>query len=237
MITELFEYESNGVICEGFFAFTDDTKTRPCVMVSHAWGGQSEVEREIAIKLAEEEGYIAFAIDIYGKGNRGDLFVGNEHLMQPFIDDRLLLRKRLLDSFEACKKHPIVDNNKIAIIGYCFGGLCSLDLARASVKGLLAAISFHGVLTSPSLPRNLINSKVLILHGYDDPMAPPKDILSISEELTECKANWEIQIYGNTMHAFTSPLANLPKAGILYNPQSAKKAWSSMKTFLKDSFE
>ncbi len=236
MHTEYSEYTDGKLNCEGFFAYDDSKKEkRPCVMVHHAWAGQSDFEREKAQQLAKY-GYVGFALDLYGKGNRGSNFDENAKLMQPFLDDRAMLLQRMKAALDAAKKHPMVDANRIASIGYCFGGLCVLDLARsgATVRGV---VSYHGLFAPPNIGKQgKITSKVLILHGYDDPMAKPDSMLEVAKELTDAGADWQIHAYGHTVHAFTNPEANIPENGIVYDANADRRSWIAMRNFLEEIF-
>ena len=235
MHTETLEYNDGQQKCKAFVASADATSKRPAVLISHAWGGQGEFEREKARKLAEL-GYVGFALDNYGDGKTGSSMDENSKLMQPFMDDRAKLRQRLLAGMTAAKNHSAVDSSKIAIIGFCFGGLCALDLARAA-KDLKGSVSFHGLFYPPELgPQQDIAAKVLILHGWDDPMAKPEAVLAIAHEMTEAKADWQIHAYGHTSHAFTNPQMNMPENGMQYKAAADKRSWQSMKNFLEEIF-
>jgi dienelactone hydrolase len=234
--TEYLEYKDGAVTCEGYVAYDEATKTkRPGVLVSHAWGGQGKLERNKADKLAAL-GYVGFALDLYGKGKRGASMEENAKLMQPFIDDRAMLRTRISTALDALKQHALVDANRVAAIGFCFGGLCVLDLARSVPAGLKGVVSFHGLFHPPKLGKQApITAKVLMLHGYDDPMARPDSVVAIAQELTEAKADWQLHAYGRTSHAFTNPEANSPDHGLLYNATADRRSWVAMKNFLEEA--
>lgn len=236
MNTQYLVYTDGEITCEAYVAYDESrTSKRPCVLVSHQWSGQSEVERKKAEELAQL-GYVGFAIDIYGKGVRGGLLDDNSRLMQPFLDDRLALRRRILAALAAAQKHPMVDPDSIGAIGYCFGGLCALDLARSAAPGVKGVVSFHGVLHPPNIGEQApVTAKVLILHGYDDPLAPPEDVLAIARELTDAKADWQLHAYGHTMHAFTAQGVDLPERGLRYNPAAARRSWTAMKNFFEET--
>jgi len=234
MKTEYLDYTSGDNTFESYSAY-DESKAdkRPCVIICHAWAGQGEADRETAEKLAKL-GYVGFCADVYGKERRGDPTGDNTALMQSLLDDRAELKARLLASIEAAKKHPMVDASKIAAIGYCFGGLCVLDMARcgADVKGV---VSFHGIFFPPKLGKqDKIKTKTLILHGWDDPMATPDQVLEVAKEFSDAGADWQLHAYGGTMHAFTAPMANAPEKGILYNEAAAKRSWKAMENFLSE---
>jgi dienelactone hydrolase len=234
--TGYLDYKDGALTCEAYVAYDDaNTSKRPGVLVSHAWAGQGKLERAKAEKLAEL-GYVGFALDLYGKGKRGGSMEENAKLMQPFIDDRALLRKRITAALDALKKHALVDARRLGAIGFCFGGLCVLDLARSAPAGLKGVVSFHGLFHPPKLgPQAPITAKVLMLHGYDDPMAKPDSVVAIAQELTQAKADWQLHAYGRTSHAFTNPEANSPDHGLLYNATADRRSWVAMKNFLEEA--
>lgn len=240
MHTALLDYTDGGLTCEAFIAWDGASPaTRPCVLVAHSWAGQSDAERETAARLARL-GYVGFALDVYGKGTRGGLWDDNSALMAPFLADRAMLRRRLHAGLAAARAHPRVDAGRIGALGFCFGGLCVLDLARSAgaSDGLRGVVSVHGIFAPPGLgaqPR--ITARVLALHGYDDPMAPPPDVLAFAQEMSAAGADWQVHVYGNTMHAFTAPGANMPDKGLLYNPDAARRAWIAVESFFKEIFD
>lgn len=235
MHTVNLDYKDGNVTCEAYVAY-DDAKQgkRPAVLISHAWAGQTDFERKKAEELAKL-GYVGIALDNYSKGVRGDIQGDNSHLMMPFMNDRAMLRKRLLAGLAMAQEHPMVDPSKVAVMGYCFGGLCALDLARTAAKGLLGAVSFHGLFTPPGLGQQpKITAKVLILHGYDDPMAKPDTVLAVAKELSDAQADWQIHAYGGTLHAFTNPGANAPERGLQYSKAADQRSWEAMKDFFQE---
>jgi dienelactone hydrolase len=173
---------------------------------------------------------------MYGKGVLGTSPEQNSALMQPFMEDRLLLQKRIQAALYALKLLPWVDDHNVAAIGFCFGGLCVLDLARSGgdVKGV---VSFHGLLGAPdnSLGKP-ITAKVLALHGHDDPLATPEQVLAFEQEMTLAAVDWQLQCYGHTAHAFTNPLANDPDHGMVYRARADSRSWLAMKNFLSEIF-
>ncbi|MGR9114546.1 MAG: dienelactone hydrolase family protein [Gammaproteobacteria bacterium] len=229
-------YLDDDVMLEAFFAYDDAVEgRRPAVLVSHAWGGRDEFVAEKAKKLAEL-GYVGFALDIYGKGIRGTNPEENAKLMQPFMDDRSLLQKRMQAALYAVKLLPWVDDKKIAAIGFCFGGLCVLDLARTGAD-LRGVISFHGLLGAPdNIENSRINAKILVLHGHDDPLVPVEQVIALEQELSAAGVDWQLHAYGHTVHAFTNPVANDPDFGTVYNAVADRRSWNSMVGFLSEIF-
>ena len=129
-----------------------------------------------------------------------------------------------------------MDNDRSAAIGFCFGGLCVLDLARigTDIKGVA---SFHGLFGAPGNTAGAkIKARVLALHGHEDPMAPVDAVVALEKELTEAGADWQIHVYGNALHAFTNPQANDPGLGAMYNKNADKRSWQTLLNFLEELF-
>lgn len=218
----------------GFLAYnTPQQKPRPAVLVVHDWSGRNEFASQKARMLAEM-GYVGFAVDMFGNGRTGETTDEKMALIQPLMADRPLLRARINAAFDTVKAMPEVDSNQIAAIGFCFGGLCVLDLARsgASLKGV---VSFHGLLNkADNLANESIQAKVLALHGYDDPMVRPDDVNEFCQEMTTAKVDWQVHQYGNTQHAFTNPAAHDSKLGTVYNATAEKRSFQAMANFLRE---
>lgn len=232
--TRTIDYFHADTALEGFFAY-DDRRTQPlpAVLIAHAWMGRDEFVCDKARKLAEL-GYAAFALDMYGKGIIGSGPEENAKLMQPFMHDRTLLQSRILAALDTVRLLPEVDGRRIAAMGFCFGGLCVLDLARtgADVRGVA---SFHGLFTPPgNTEGRKIKAKVLVMHGHDDPMATPEQAIDLGRELTAAGADWQIHMYGNTVHAFTNPKANDPGFGTVYEATADRRSWQSLRDFLAE---
>jgi dienelactone hydrolase len=233
--TEFLDYTEGDTVFEAYVAHAPDTGTpRPCVLVAHEWSGLNASMRATAERVARL-GYVAFALDVYGKGIRGSETGDNSHLMGPLLADRALLRRRLLAGLAAARRHPAVDASRIAAIGYCFGGLGVLDLARAAPPDLRGVVSIHGVFQPPNLGTQApITTRVLVLHGWADPLAPPADGVALARELTEAGAPWELHAYGHAQHAFTFVGANMPERGIVHHPEADRRSWAAMRTFLEE---
>ena len=234
--TKIVEYSHHGTTFEGYLAWDDaSTEPRPAVLVSHAWGGAGDFEHARARDLAEL-GYVGFSLDLYGKGVRGSNPDENAVLMQPFLDDRAMLQGRLQRAIEVASQQDGVDASRMAAIGYCFGGLCVLDLARIGAD-LRGVVSFHGLFHPPgNTGGNRISARVLALHGWDDPMATPEQVVALAEELTAGGADWQIHGYGHALHAFTNPEANDPDHGVAYDETANRRSWQAMANFLEEIF-
>ena len=232
--TRLIDYVDGDTVLEGLLAWDDSVDgPRPGVLVSHAWGGRTPLEDAKARDVAEL-GYAAFALNLYGKGVLGSGPDENASLMQPFLDDRAMLQSRLILSLNAMREQPEVDEIRTAAIGFCFGGLCVLDIARSG-EAIDGVVSFHGLFGTPgNTGDNSIKAKVLVLHGWDDPMATPEDVVALAAELTSMGADWQLHGYGNTMHAFTNPQADNPDFGTVYNAAADRRSWTAMQNFLAE---
>lgn len=232
--TRLIEYTHNDTILEGYYACDDTlTKPRPLVLIAHAWGGRDEFVEAKARQLAAL-GYVGFALDMYGHGQVGSGPEENARLMQPFMHNRALLQSRMLKALETARTLPGVDASRIAAMGYCFGGLCVLDLARTGVD-LCGVISLHGLFSPPgNTSGQHIKAKVLILHGHDDPMATAGQSLVLAQELTAAGADWQLHLYGNTLHAFTNPKANDRAFGTVYDALADRRSFQSVQNFLAE---
>jgi dienelactone hydrolase len=216
-------------------AVWDGPEAKPAVLICHAWAGQGDLERARADELADL-GYVGVAIDVYGKGLRGGTPDENRALMGPLMADRALLQRRLLAAVDAVAEMAVVDRTRMAAIGFCFGGLCALDLARSGAA-LRGVVSFHGLFHPSPLDKKKIVAKVLALHGFDDPMAKPDAMLAFANEMTEAGVDWQLHAYGGTMHAFTNPKANDPGFGTVYNERADRRSRRAMESFLAEIFE
>jgi dienelactone hydrolase len=233
----VYNYSDGDTLFEGYLAIDQhQTIKQPCVMVAHAWDGSNDHFNALADNLSTR-GFVGFAIDVYGKGKRGKIDQDSMPLMKPLLEDRALLRKRMLAAFTKIQQHPLVMHDKIAIIGYCFGGLCALDLARANPSGLKGAISIHGGLTPPEIfgAQLNIDASILVLHGWEDPIAPQQSVLSFAEEMTKAGADWQIHCYSNAKHAFVG--ADIPEFGVKYDDKAHKRSEVSINNFLEEIFK
>ena len=236
MKTELVDYNDGSAELEAFVAYEDADSPKPLVLVVHDWSGR----RDFACKAAERVagmGYVGMAVDMYGKGifgSDGDVEL-NSSLMDPLASDRASLRDRIAAALAAGRNLSQVDAGKVAAMGYCFGGMCVLELARsgADVSGV---ISIHGIFSPGDLPNKDIKAKILCLHGHDDPMVPPDQVLAFETEMTKAGADWQVHAYGNTMHAFTNPAANNPDFGTMYDEVAERRTYQALANFLDEIF-
>lgn len=232
--TRSIDYQHAGRSYQGLLVWDDSLQgPRPGVAIAHTWAGRGDFEAGRAEALAEL-GYIAFAADLFGTGVRGEGVEECRALIAPHLENRAGLQALIGRAVEVMGEQPEVDAGRCAAIGYCFGGLTVLDLARsgADVRGV---VSFHGLFNPPGNTAGTpITAKVLCLHGYDDPMAQPDSVLALATELSEAGADWQIHAYGNTLHAFTNPNANDRDFGALYDAAADRRSWQSLRNFLEE---
>jgi dienelactone hydrolase len=206
----------------------------PTVIIIPTVMGVQPLEIGFAERLVEL-GYHAVIADLFGK--RFTPVVDREAAfaaMGELRADRAALRDRLLAIVEEVRKREHVDEKRIAVIGYCFGGQCALDVARsgADVAGVVA---FHGLFDPCGLPAQPIKAKVAAYHGWDDPMAPPEAVVALGNELTEGGADWQIHAYGHVGHGFTNPNASqMGIAGVFYHEAAERRSWTSLVNFLAE---
>lgn len=208
----------------------------PGVLVVHQWMGLTDYEKRRCRELAAL-GYIAFALDIYGKGVRPGNAQEAGKQAGKFKEDRQLYRRRLALGLKQLRAQKGVARNEIAAIGYCFGGTGVLELARsgAEVQGV---VSFHGGLDSPT-PEDgkRIKAKLLICHGANDPFVPEEQIQAMKNELNAAQVDWQMIYYAGAVHAFTQPMAGGdPTRGAAYDPKADKRSWLAMKSFFAELF-
>ena len=224
-------YDHEGVDFEAYAAWDGGSDAaRPIVLIAGTFMGRTPFEEEKARALAAL-GYVGIAIDIYGLGNWPANFDEAKARMGEMDADRGLLRDRLLAALAAARSMDAPgDATKVAAIGFCFGGKCVLDLARAGAD-LAGVVSFHGVYDAPPFPNAGVQAKMLVLHGWDDPLDPPETVLALSRELSEAGADWQLHSYGHTVHAFTNPA----REG-MYSPAADRRSWQAMRNFLDELF-
>jgi dienelactone hydrolase len=226
------DYQAADIACQAYVARPSGAGPHPTVMIAPTVRGPTPLEQDKADALAAE-GYLAIVLDHYGKDQR-DLGDRAMALMNDLLGNRALLRERLLLHLAFAQTVEGVDRSRVAIIGYCFGGLCALDLARAGADGIRGAVSIHGIFSRPELGRQApIPAKILVLHGWDDPLATPESVLELTKELTEAGADWQLHAYGHTVHGFTNPEAAVP-GRVLYNADADRRANQALADFLAE---
>lgn len=234
LMGESVEYRDGDVVLEGYWVKPRQDVVAPVVLVVHQWGGLGPYEKGRADGLARM-GYAALAVDIYGKGVRPTAQAEKAAQAGKFKGDRALFRSRLMAGLEFARSQPGVHGDRVAAIGYCFGGTGVLELARmgAPVKGV---VSFHGGLDKGNAETvSPMAAKVLVLHGADDPFVPEKDIAAFMAEMRGARADWQMVSYGNAVHSFTEEAAgNDNSRGAAYNREADLRSWEAMQAFLRE---
>jgi dienelactone hydrolase len=235
--TEAVEYKHGDVVLEGWLAYEKGaTGKRPGVILVHEWKGHGPYVRMRAEEIAKL-GYVAFAIDMYGKGVFAKDHVEAGKLAGVFQKDRKLMRERASAGLERLKKVELVDPAKIATMGYCFGGTTSLELARGGYD-VVAAASFHGSLGTPAgSEAKSVKAKIAVFHGAADPHVTPEQVAGFEAEMTKAKADWYLVKFGGAMHSFTVKEANDPEHGMAYDEAADKRSWEMLKSLLAESFK
>ncbi|MEM7729888.1 MAG: dienelactone hydrolase family protein [Pseudomonadota bacterium] len=238
--TRTFDYADGDTQCVGLLAYDESVASaRPGILVNHAWGGRDDFAEGVAVQMAAN-GYVGVALDNYGGGVTPDTVDDKMALMGPLKEDRAALLSRLKAGYDAAAALDEVDADAMAAMGFCFGGLCTLDMARAG-KGagldLKAAISYHGLLDAPDLPKQNIVADVLICHGYDDPMADPDSLRAVQDEMVAAGCDWTVMSFGNTKHAFMVPEADNAELGLKYNKSAADQSWAATFDLLRKHFQ
>jgi len=237
MKTEAVEYKHGDAVMEGYLAYDDAVEgKRPGVAVVHEWWGISPYVKKRAEQLARM-GYVAFALDMYGKGKvTQDPKVATEW-SAPFKNDRSFGRARAAAGLTVLKNHKLVDARRIAAIGYCFGGTSVLEMARGGAD-LAGVASFHGGLDAPDPAKpGAVKAKVLVLAGGDDPFVPPAQVTAFEEEMRKAGADWQVHLYGGAAHSFTNPEADgYGLKGASYNEKADRRSWEAMKAFFAEIF-
>ena len=232
MKKKIINYKIDSETFLGFAAYPDATKF-PAVIIAHTNAGRDEFIDEKAKEIATM-GYLGFALDMYGDGEKVTNREEKMEKMRPLLNDRAKIVKRVNAAYNKVKTISGVDKSKIAIFGYCFGGLVSLDLARSGAK-LKGCASFHGFLNnSDQFEDKSLTAKILIMHGMQDPMVGQDQLDSFYQEMNEKKADWQLHIFGDSMHSFTNPEANDPVFGAVYSELADKRSWLLLKDFLRE---
>jgi dienelactone hydrolase len=233
--TETIEYKEGSTVCEGYAAY-ETSGSRPGIVVVPEWNGVGPYTQKRAEMLAEL-GYNAFVADIYGKGIRPQTMEACQAEMMKYATNRPLLRARARAALDQLRKVPNTNTNKLAAIGYCFGGLTVLEMARDGLD-LKGVVSFHGALNTPNVAdAKNIKGKVLALHGADDPVVPDAEVLTFQKEMRDAKVDWQFVAYGNAVHTFTNwEVPEGTPGPAAYNKKADQRSWVAMQDFFKEIF-
>lgn len=232
-------YTSDTVTMDGYIVYDENIKgKRPAVLVVHEWWGLNDYPKMRARELAKL-GYFAFAIDMYGNGKRADNPGDAQQLSNPFYQDLELTKKRFAAAREQLNTYAEADKEKIAAIGYCFGGSVVLNVSRLG-ENLNGVVSFHGILPNAPANKDLMKGSSLICHGAADPFVSKEEVDKFKKQMDSIGADYTFKAYPDAVHAFTNPAAtetgkkfNIP---IEHNAAADSASWKDMKEFFEKIF-
>jgi dienelactone hydrolase len=239
MAVESIFYSVSGISCRGALVWDEGVKApRPLLLMAPNWRGVIKPAIETGQMLAHQ-GYVVFVADMFGEGNGP---VGTEDPMKflgPFMADVPMMRRRVAAGLETltreADRRSIGDISRRAAIGYCFGGLNVLDLARTGAD-VQAVVSMHGTLATPQpAERGDIKAAVLAVHGAADPIAPKAERDAFEAEMTQAGARWALLIFGNVVHAFTDPAISVPGVA-MYDDTATRHGYALAHAFIADAF-
>jgi dienelactone hydrolase len=237
VLTKNITYQHDGVQLEGYLAYDDSIKGKvPAVLVVHEWWGLNDYARKRAEQLAGM-GYVAFALDMYGKGKVTEHPKQAAEWMRQTNSNVLLWQQRAVAGLEVLKKEPRTDTARIAAIGYCFGGATVQQLAYSgeNVKGI---VSFHGSLLPPTPDQvKRVEAKLLICHGAADPLINAETLQNYIAAMNETDLDWQMILYGGAKHSFTNPNADkVGMAALKYSKSADQRSWSHMVRLFEEIF-
>jgi dienelactone hydrolase len=241
LVTKTVSYRQGDTELRGYLAYDDSVtsdKKAPGVLVFPEWWGVDDFVKGRADALAKL-GYVAFAADMYGDGQ-----ITTDHNkaqeLASAVAGKPVMRERVQAAYDQLIKTGLIDDSKVASIGFCFGGACSQILAYsgAPLKGI---VSFHGALVPASADAAKKNqAKFLILQGELDPLVPEAARAAFLKSMDEGKFDYQFLSYSGAVHAFMNPFADKARAdgleGVGYNPEVAARAWAQMQLFFKEIF-
>lgn len=232
-------YTADSVTMNGYVAYDSSTNDkRPVVLVVHEWWGQNDYPRMRARQLAEM-GYLAMAVDMYGNGKTVDNPTDAAKMSGPFYQNPQMAKARFDAALAKIKTFPQA-GDKIAAVGYCFGGGMVLTMAKLG-DDLTGVVSFHGNLMVVPAKKDLLKAKILVCHGADDKFVQQPEVDAFKKQMDSIGANYTFKTYPGATHAFTNPAStdngkkfNLP---IAYNAAADSASWKDMKEFFGTIFK
>ena len=231
---EVVNYKVDSLTMNSYVAYDESIEgKRPAVLVVHEWWGLNDYIKGRVRQLAEL-GYIAMAVDMYGNGRMGNDPASAEKLAMPFYMNPQMAKKHFDAGMENFKKNSNVDADKMAAMGYCFGGAVVIGVARMG-EDLKGVVSFHGNLNVVPAVKDLLKAEVLVCHGAADPFVPQAEVDKFKKQMDSIGAKYTFKAYPDATHAFTNPDAtelgkkfNIP---ISYNAGADSASWNDMKNF------
>lgn len=234
---ETVEYKDGETTCAGTLVYDVHAPGRlPGVLLAPTFWGADGLARRKAMQVARL-GYTVLVMDPYGNGTVASDKEEAGRLMQAAVADRAALRRRAQAALKALRSNRRADGSHLAAIGYCFGGFVALELARSGAD-IQGAASLHGILEMGGAPpASQLRTKVLVLHGADDPLVPPAQVAAFIDEMRAAKADWQLAHYGGAVHAFTNPDAGSdPSSGFAYDERADHRSWKLLSSFLEECF-
>lgn len=233
--TEQIVYRHGEVVLEGVLAYDASVaEKRPGVLVVHEWWGCNDFARRQARRLAEL-GYVAFALDMYGKGVTTTSPEEASKLAGALYGDVQLLRGRAKAGLDVLASHARVDASRLGAVGYCFGGMTCMQMAYAG-SDLRGVVSFHGSLPTPEASDPTpFRAAILACHGADDPLVPDERVAAFVSAMKASRSDWQMISYGGAVHSFTNPDADkVGIAGVAYNRAADERSWRHMQDFFNE---
>ncbi|MBI5863317.1 MAG: dienelactone hydrolase family protein [Planctomycetes bacterium] len=237
IVTRSIEYKIGDKTFEGYLAYDDKVKDpQPGVLLVHEWWGVTEHTKNVTRQVAAM-GYVAFAIDMYGKGVVAENTERAGELSGQFAKNDVLRRERAKAGYDVFVKMPQVDKKRVAAIGFCFGGTTVLHMAYSGLD-IAGVVSFHGALVPPGeADLKNIKARILVLHGAADPLVPAEQVQKFQEGVAKAKADWQMVYYGGAGHSFTNPESvKLGMEGVGYNAPADARSRQHMKVFFDEIF-
>lgn len=236
---EAVTYSGDNISMNGFIAYDENkTGTRPAVLIIPEWWGLTDYVKGRARQLAEL-GYIAMAVDMYGNGKTADNPDSAGKYAMPFYTNPAMAQARFDAALAKLKTYSQTDQNKIAAIGYCFGGAMALNMARLG-EDLKGVVSFHGNLVGVPADKSKLKAAVLVCHGAADPFVPATEVAAFKKQMDSIGAKYTFKAYDGAVHAFTNPNATAMgekfKMPIRYDAKADSASFQDMKTFFGTIF-
>jgi dienelactone hydrolase len=233
-------YSGDNTTMNGYIVYDENKEgARPAVLVIHEWWGLNDYSKGRARQLAEL-GYIAMAVDMYGNGKTADNPDAAGKLATPFYQNPQMMKTRFDAAAEKLKTYPQTDASKMAVMGYCFGGAQSLNLARMG-EDLKGAVSFHGNLIGVPLDKSKLKADILVCHGGADPFVPQEEVNKFKQQMDSAGVQYTFKAYEGAVHAFTNPNATAMgekfKIPIKYDAAADSASWNDMKQFFEKIFQ
>ncbi len=237
VIVESLVHHLAGKTYESRLVYTQGGLAQPALLMAPNWMGIGEGAERIAKEVASQ-GYVVLIADLYGQSVRPTNADEAGSAMMPLKNDRGELRKRMEAALAQllAQSKAVLEPGKVAAFGFCFGGCCALELARAGAD-LKAVVSFHGTLDTPNpADAQRIEGSVLVLHGASDPLVPREQLPAFEQEMNAAKVDWQLLSYGHAVHSFTDPSANVP-GKMQYDRRTSQRAFKAMYNLLDEVFQ